>query len=53
MGCRDAGVKGNIVELHCEEIAVHDTILIAADIMGFEASAWNVAFKVVIFVEKF
>ncbi|KJZ80018.1 hypothetical protein HIM_00732 [Hirsutella minnesotensis 3608] len=46
------GVKGNAVELHSEEDAVHDTFL-TAQLMGFEDSAWNVAAKVADFVKKY
>lgn len=46
------GVKGNVVELHFEEDAVHDTFF-AGELLGFEESAWNVAAKVGEFVQKF
>ena len=46
------GVQGNVVELHKEEGAVHDTFFIG-ELMGFEESAWNVAAKVAEFVHKF
>ncbi|ROW02514.1 hypothetical protein VMCG_06006 [Cytospora schulzeri] len=35
------GIEGNLVELHNEEDALHDTYFIA-DLMGFEESAWDV-----------
>lgn len=46
------GVEGNVVELHNEEDAVHDTF-VAGDLLGFEESAWDVAAKVAEFVHKF
>jgi hypothetical protein len=45
------GVEGNVVELHNEEDAVHDTFLIG-QLMGFEESAWRVAGKVAEFVQN-
>ncbi|KAJ5832262.1 hypothetical protein N7474_000573 [Penicillium riverlandense] len=45
------GVEGNVVELHNEEDAVHDTYLIG-QLMGFEESAWGVAAKVAQFVQN-
>jgi hypothetical protein len=45
------GVEGNVVELHNEEDAVHDTYLIG-QLMGFEESAWDVAGKVAEFVQN-
>lgn len=46
------GVDGNVVELHNEEGAVHDTFFVG-EMMGFEESAWAVAAKVAEFVQKF
>lgn len=45
------GIEGNVVELHNEEDAVHDTYLIG-QLMGFEESAWGVASKVAEFVQN-
>jgi hypothetical protein len=45
------GIEGNVVELHNEEDAVHDTYLIG-QLMGFEESAWSVAAKVAEFVQN-
>ncbi|KAI0115682.1 alpha/beta hydrolase fold-3 domain-containing protein [Nemania sp. FL0031] len=45
------GVSGNVVELHHEMDAVHDTFL-CAELFGFEDSAWEVAAKVGEFVRK-
>jgi hypothetical protein len=46
------GVKGNVVELHSEDSAVHDTFFIG-ELMGFEESAWDVAAKVSEFLHKY
>ncbi|KAI1099524.1 alpha/beta hydrolase fold-3 domain-containing protein [Jackrogersella minutella] len=46
------GVEGNVVELHVEEAAVHDTFLVSK-ILGFEKSAWDVAAKIGEFVRTF
>ncbi|KAJ5556322.1 hypothetical protein N7494_000237 [Penicillium frequentans] len=45
------GIEGNVVELHHEEDAVHDTYLIG-QLIGFEESAWGVAAKVAEFVQN-
>lgn len=42
---------GSVVEFHIEENAVHDTFLVG-DIMGFEDSAWSVAYEMAGFVKK-
>ncbi|KAI1386964.1 alpha/beta hydrolase fold-3 domain-containing protein [Hypoxylon trugodes] len=44
-------VPGNVVELHIEDAAVHDTLL-TGRLLGFEESAWEVAAKVGEFVRK-
>ncbi|KAI0379534.1 alpha/beta hydrolase fold-3 domain-containing protein [Hypomontagnella monticulosa] len=44
-------VDGNVVELHLEEAAVHDTFL-SGEILGFSESAWDVAAKIGGFVRK-
>ncbi|RYP19386.1 hypothetical protein DL765_003359 [Monosporascus sp. GIB2] len=46
------GVDGNVVELHHEQAAVHDTFLVC-ELLGFEESAWDVAAKIGEFVRKF
>lgn len=45
------GVEGNVVELHSEEDAVHDTFFVG-ELMGFERSAWDVAARISEFVRK-
>ncbi|KAJ6002566.1 alpha/beta hydrolase fold-3 domain containing protein [Penicillium sp. IBT 35674x] len=45
------GIEGNIVGLHHEEDAVHDTYLIG-QLIGFEESAWSVAARVAEFVQN-
>ncbi|KAI0405088.1 alpha/beta hydrolase fold-3 domain-containing protein [Xylaria palmicola] len=45
------GVEGNVVEVHHEEAAPHDTFL-SAELLGFEKSAWEVAAKIGEFVAK-
>ncbi|RYC61637.1 hypothetical protein CHU98_g4570 [Xylaria longipes] len=46
-----SGVEGNIVEVHREEAAPHDTF-VSAELLGFEKSAWDVATKIGKFVGK-
>ena len=46
------GVKSNVVELHTEDNAVHDTFFVG-ELMGFEESAWDVAAKVAEFLQKY
>ncbi|RYP08232.1 hypothetical protein DL764_002047 [Monosporascus ibericus] len=46
------GIDGNVVELHHEQAAVHDTFLMG-ELLGFEESAWEVAAKIGEFVRKF
>ncbi|KAI0810060.1 alpha/beta hydrolase fold-3 domain-containing protein [Xylaria sp. FL0064] len=43
--------EGNVVEVHHEEAAPHDTFL-SAELLGFEKSAWNVAARIGEFVAK-
>ncbi|TGJ79003.1 hypothetical protein E0Z10_g9761 [Xylaria hypoxylon] len=45
------GVDGNIVEVHHEEAAVHDTFLLA-ELLGFEKSAWEVAARIGEFMHR-
>lgn len=45
-------ITGNVVELHNEEGAVHDTFF-AGELLGFQQSAWEVAARVAEFVQKF
>ncbi|KAI1819939.1 alpha/beta hydrolase fold-3 domain-containing protein [Xylaria intraflava] len=44
-------VPSNVVEIHHEEAAIHDTFLLG-EMVGFEKSAWDVAAKVGEFVRK-
>jgi acetyl esterase/lipase len=46
------GIEGNVVELHHEQAAVHDTFLVG-ELLGFNDSAWEVAAKVGEFVRQF
>ncbi|KAI8944851.1 alpha/beta hydrolase fold-3 domain-containing protein [Xylaria longipes] len=45
------GIDGNVVELHHEKDAVHDTLLVG-ELLGFEKSAWDVAAKIGEFVRR-
>ncbi|KAI0468008.1 alpha/beta hydrolase fold-3 domain-containing protein [Xylaria cf. heliscus] len=45
------GIDGNVVELHQEKDAVHDTFLIG-ELLGFGNSAWDVAAKIGEFVRR-
>ncbi|KAI1424924.1 alpha/beta hydrolase fold-3 domain-containing protein [Xylaria sp. FL1777] len=45
------GVEGNVVEVHHEDAAPHDTFL-GAELLGFEKSAWEVAARIGEFVAK-
>ncbi len=43
---------GNVVELHYEEAACHDTLMLG-NAFGFEESAWGVAAKMGEFVRRY
>ncbi|GAW18435.1 hypothetical protein ANO14919_079100 [Xylariales sp. No.14919] len=46
------GIDGNVIEVHQEEDAVHDTFLVA-ELLGFEKTAWEVAERVGEFVRRY
>jgi acetyl esterase/lipase len=45
-------IDGNVVEMHHEHAAVHDTFSVG-EVLGFEKSAWKVAAKIGEFVRKY
>ncbi|KAI0166899.1 alpha/beta hydrolase fold-3 domain-containing protein [Hypoxylon sp. FL1284] len=45
------GVEGNVVELHLEADAVHDTVF-AGDVLGFSDSAWEIVKRLGEFVRR-